>query len=115
MKSLALKYGDDPVLILGGRDSIKNVALDYGFKKPVLASEIVNSDPSIWPFTDISHQISTLVDLKEEAFKAIIMMHDSRDWGRDIQLSIDLLRSDGGKIGTLAKKDQLKQRYNLPP
>lgn len=31
----------------------------------------------------------------------MIVFHDSRDWGRDIQLSIDLLRAKNGVFDTV--------------
>ncbi|KAJ3038583.1 hypothetical protein HDV00_000514 [Rhizophlyctis rosea] len=49
MKSLANKYGDSVVLVLG-QDQCRDVALTYGFRKPVTADEVMTWNPSMWPF-----------------------------------------------------------------
>ncbi len=91
------------LIILIHIDVIKEVALDYGFKKPILPNEIMNWDKSVWPFSPIYPLSSKpLVDISEESISAIMMFHDSRDWGRDAQICTDILLSDQGKYGSLA-------------
>ncbi|KAI8911658.1 HAD-like domain-containing protein, partial [Gorgonomyces haynaldii] len=100
MRQLAQKYQSKPVLIIG-QDYCKQVALEYGFQKPVLASEILSWNHKIWPFSDPTDAYKDcLVDLDHESIASIMVFHDSRDWGRDCQIICDVLRSENGKIGT---------------
>ncbi|KAJ3413631.1 Actin- protein 3 [Chytridiales sp. JEL 0842] len=114
MASLVKKYADKPVLVLG-KDTCKDVAHEYGFKKPILAEEIMAWNPSIWPFRKVfpGTKPPTCVDLDTTPITAIMMFHDSKDWSRDIQIACDLLRSDGGLLGTLAASDQKHQSVPL--
>ncbi|KAJ3119289.1 hypothetical protein HK101_007239, partial [Irineochytrium annulatum] len=104
MRRLAKLYADKPVLVLG-KDTCKDVALSYGLNHPILAEEIYSHTPSIWPFRrpplPPPFQPSPPIDLTRDRIAAILLLHDSCDWGRDAQICVDLLRSDGGLLGTL--------------
>ena len=39
-------------------------------------------------------------DFSKIQFAAILVFHDSREWGRDTQIIIDILRSHNGVFGT---------------
>lgn len=58
MKLLAQKQQHlrDGLCLIIGPDQCKEVALKYGFKRPVLPSEIMTWNPSIWPFKKPSTQ-----------------------------------------------------------
>ena len=43
-------------------------------------------------------------DFTRVQFAAVLVFHDSREWGRDIQLMIDVLRSQDGVFGTEEKQ-----------
>ncbi|KAJ3288842.1 hypothetical protein HK104_007922, partial [Borealophlyctis nickersoniae] len=104
MKALTAKYRDSGVLILG-QDACKDVALSYGFRKPVTADEVMLWNPSMWPFRDLPLDTKPgLLNFDEEPIKAIFMFHDSRDWGRDLQLCSDILRSRDGFLGTVTER-----------
>jgi HAD superfamily hydrolase (TIGR01456 family) len=95
MKSLVPKYGEKEILIIGP-DTCKAVATKYGFSRITTPSELVEKNPDLWPFIKShgrEHQ-----DLEEIQFSAIMMMHDSPDWGRDMQIMMDALRGVDGKI-----------------
>ena len=47
------------------------------------------------------HQLQTSVDFSQVPFAAVFAFADSRDWGRDLQLLLDLVRADNGVFGTL--------------
>lgn len=94
------KLRDGLVLVIG-RDEVKQVALNYGLKRPVLPGEIQAKYPAIWPFTT-SKMPACPYNLDDEPFTAVVVMHDSRDWSLDSQICCDILRSDGGLLGTLA-------------
>ncbi|KAI8808524.1 HAD-like domain-containing protein [Cladochytrium replicatum] len=99
MHTLVEKYADRPVLLLG-RDSCKEAALKYGFRKPVLANEFVAWNPSMSPFYALPEGVSASPYLVDP-IAAILAFHDSREWGRDLQIVCDLLRSNEGVPGTL--------------
>jgi ribonucleotide monophosphatase NagD (HAD superfamily) len=42
-----------------------------------------------------------------------MMFYDSDDWGKDLQIACDLLRSKDGYLGTLCPKDQKHQTVPL--
>lgn len=42
-------------------------------------------------------------DPTEKPFSSIVVFHDSRDWGRDIQIICDILRSENGYLGSLSQ------------
>jgi ribonucleotide monophosphatase NagD (HAD superfamily) len=41
---------------------------------------------------------SQKADFSEIAFGAVLVFHDSRDWGRDIQISMDIISSHSGRV-----------------
>lgn len=103
-KGLAALY--DRVLVVGGdKDKCRQVARSYGFKDVVISADIINYDPSIWPF----HRFRKKDDLDvwankefdpQKPFDAILVFNDPRDTGADVQVVLDLLTSDDGLLGT---------------
>jgi HAD superfamily hydrolase (TIGR01456 family) len=108
MKSLVKKYKKDPILVIGN-EHIGNVARFYGFEKVVTSQHIFDWNPSVWPFKKPTEQMK---ELEHTQIAAILMMYDSTDWGHDLQVMLDVLRSDQGRLGTLAK-DSKKQSVPL--
>lgn len=53
-------------------------------------------------------------DFSKVSFEAIFMLHDSREWGRDIQYAVDLMRSDGGVFGTVLTNEEIRARKPIP-
>lgn len=88
-------------MLILGPDSCKDVAMEYGFSRAVLADEVLHHDQTIWPFRKTLSKHLKPLDLTQHRIEAIMMYHDSQDWGRDLQISLDVLRSDGGSVGTL--------------
>ncbi|KAM0748710.1 HAD-superfamily hydrolase [Meredithblackwellia eburnea MCA 4105] len=104
-RALADKYGDKPVLVIGGaHDACRKVAEVYGFQQPYIPADVIAWDNSIWPFVRLSEKeqgyVKKDVDFSKVNFAAVLVFHDTRDWGRDIQLATDLLRSKDGVFGT---------------
>jgi HAD superfamily hydrolase (TIGR01456 family) len=99
MKRLVEKYRTKPVLIVGGREC-KAVARSYGFEKAVLSADVHDWNPKIWPFRESALSLPSTLNLAKEQFAAILVMHDSRDFGLDIQICCDILRSRDGVLGT---------------
>lgn len=126
LQSLTKLYGNDPVLVIGGPSSRASngsavpVMKAYGFKNVYTPYDLQLSAPASWPFARPSAQEMQEADSKSRTdfsqvhFKAVIVFHDSRDWGRDIQIMTDILRSKDGVFGTLAEERELKSRKQIP-
>ncbi|KAL2913820.1 hypothetical protein HK105_206699 [Polyrhizophydium stewartii] len=132
MRELAARYADKLVLVVGS-DSCKDVALSYGFTRPVLPAEVFAWNPAMWPFKSsegiqarplgrrslledrmscslLTHRRPPLqpctIDFTREPISAVLVFNDSRDWGRDIQIIIDLMRSKGGFLATESDRSE---------
>ncbi|KAI9143394.1 HAD-like domain-containing protein [Paraphysoderma sedebokerense] len=104
LKSLAKKYQDDYILVVGGDGTnIQQVAYSYGFKKVVTPYQIVKWNNTIWPFVRVPEERlsieSSPPDFSKTPIRAVMVFHDSRDWGTDLQVVIDVLRSPDGCLG----------------
>ncbi|KAG5459756.1 MAG: putative mitochondrion protein [Olpidium bornovanus] len=110
MRELAPKYADDLVLVIGGAgESCREIAHALGFRRVALTEDVLEWNPSAWPFAERLPKrasSSPRFDFSKENFAAIFMFHDSRHWGQDLQISLDILRSDGGRLGTLSPSHQ---------
>ncbi|KAK4098119.1 HAD-superfamily hydrolase [Parathielavia hyrcaniae] len=104
MRALAEYY--HTVLVVGGEGyRCREVAEEYGFKDIVVPNDIVAWDPSIAPyrvFTDEERASSRPRDFSQVHIDAILVFSDSRDYATDMQIIVDLLRSEKGRLGTLA-------------
>lgn len=112
-RSHVKEYRDRPVLVIGGRDDqCRRVAESYGFTQVYTPADILNWNPAIWPFTQLTDHDKTFVksnvDFSKIQFAAVFVFHDSRDVGRDVQLSVDLLISQKGVFGTTKDPDELE-------
>jgi HAD superfamily hydrolase (TIGR01456 family) len=95
------KYGNRDVLVIGN-DRIGHVAEHYGFKKVITSNHVFELNGSVWPFKEPTTKEPNQ-NLHNVNIAAILMLYDSTDWGHDLQIMCDVLRSDNGKLGTLAK------------
>ncbi|KAF8893928.1 HAD-like domain-containing protein [Infundibulicybe gibba] len=102
-EEFARKYADRPVLVLGGKlDKVRQVAENYGFKKAYTTLDVMAWNPSVWPL----HQLTPAelasarrdIDFSQTPISAVFVFHDPRNWGLDVQIICDVLRS-GGIIG----------------
>ncbi|KAH8081835.1 HAD-like domain-containing protein [Filobasidium floriforme] len=104
LKLLVKPYADKHVLCLGGKgDAIRRTALSYGLKNVWIAQDVVAWKQSVWPKTDLTPEDKKIVvsnDFSQTPISAIFVMHDSRDWGRDVTLICELLSSENGVFGT---------------
>lgn len=111
-------FHDKTVLIVGGDyDYCQLVAQKYGFKKAVTPVDILCAYPDIWPFgkqyLELYKKFAkplprpiNLASLAESLkFDAIFVFNDSRDWGTDAAVILDLLLSKQGILGTLSTKN----------
>ncbi len=60
--------------------------------------------PDIWPLGANSNTNIEPHDLSEFQFSAIMQLHDSMDWGLDMQVMLDVLRSHDGKLMTVGER-----------
>lgn len=117
--------------MLGDRrdqDNCRRVAESYGFNQVYIADDLLHWNPSIWPFSKVCSNpthVKTDVDFSQVKFAAVLVLSDSRDVGRDIQLVTDLLIGDQGVFGTVrerthesdeawTKEDQLPVYFSNP-
>ncbi|KAJ1017862.1 hypothetical protein NDA16_005178 [Ustilago loliicola] len=107
MKSLVPLYADKPILMVGGPETPPNAAREvmqsYGFNNVYTTLDLHAHAPAAWPFSMVHpDQLPYLRkdDFSKIQFAAILVFHDSREWGRDTQIIIDILRSHNGVFGT---------------
>ncbi|KAF1959552.1 HAD-superfamily hydrolase [Byssothecium circinans] len=114
MRALAEYY--KTVLVVGGEDyKCREVAEQYGFQDIVVPNDIVAWDPTIAPyrvFTAEERATSRPRDFSKTHIEAIMVFSDSRDYATDMQIIMDLLRSEDGRLGTVAK-DPVAQRIPI--
>lgn len=114
MRALAEYY--NTVLVVGGEGyRCRDVAEQYGFKDIVVPNDIVAWDTSIAPyrvFTEEERASSRPRDFTKVNIDAIMVFSDSRDYATDMQIIMDLLRSENGRLGTIAK-DPVSQRIPI--
>lgn len=114
MRALAEYY--KTVLVVGGEGyKCREVAEQYGFQDIVVPNDIVAWDPTIAPyrvFTEEERKTSRPRDFTKTNIEAIMVFSDSRDYATDIQIIMDLLQSENGRLGTRAK-DPVSQRIPI--
>lgn len=114
MRALAEYY--KTVLVVGGEGyRCREVAENYGFKDIVVPNDIVAWDQSIAPyrvFTEEQRASSRPRDFSKMNIEAIMVFSDSRDYATDMQIIMDLLRSENGRLHTVAK-DPVSQRIPI--
>lgn len=114
MRALAEYY--KTVLVVGGEGyKCREVAEEYGFENIVVPNDIIAWDPTIAPyrvFTDEDRATSRPRDFSKMNIDAIMVFSDSRDYATDMQIIMDLLRSENGRFGTVAK-DPESQRIPI--
>ncbi|KAI7888702.1 HAD-like domain-containing protein [Mucor mucedo] len=105
MQKLASKYRDKRVLIVGGKGrQCYDVAKKYGFGEAVTPHDIMHWNSSSWPLAKPSSDLSVLTSAAREfstlPIHAVMVFHDTYDWGRDLQIMLDALCSKDGILGS---------------
>lgn len=108
LQSLTKRFANLPVLMIGGPDrppgASRKVMEGYGFTNVFTSHDIHAWQQSSWPFSKPSKGQEDQIrkeDFSKIHFAAVLVFHDSRDWGRDLQYICDVLRSPDGRIGVL--------------
>ncbi|KAF2723020.1 HAD-superfamily subfamily IIA hydrolase [Polychaeton citri CBS 116435] len=108
MRALAQYY--KTVLIVGGEGyQCRKIAERYGFKGVIVSNDIIAWDSTVAPFrtlTDFEPATTHSRDFSTTKFDAIMVFSDSRDYATDMQIIMDILRSENGHLGTIATKPQ---------
>lgn len=116
--ALVEEYKDKTVLVLGGAgDNIRNVATAYGFQDVVTSSDLLADDEHTHPFPEMTHEHHAKHGRKaqeghDRQVSAIMCWSSPRDWCLDLQLILDLLLSEQGKLGTRSKMNGQKALAN---
>lgn len=99
LRRLAPHYnGMGGAIITVGPPTCVHAAREYGYKNVLSAERLSLVRPEATPFAKMDHLDPVTEEelvLATMPVSAIFVMADSRDWGRDIQLMIDILASDG--------------------
>ncbi|TAQ89760.1 hypothetical protein B7494_g1937 [Chlorociboria aeruginascens] len=116
-KNLVPELKDTTILALGGvGNKIRELAKAYGFNNVVTASDIYATYPETYPFGEMTaeHHVKHAQPLPTGPLEiaAIVVFSSPRDWGLDLQLTIDLLLSEKGRLGTVSPLNNNPQLYN---
>ncbi|KAL2109665.1 hypothetical protein VUR80DRAFT_2159 [Thermomyces stellatus] len=102
MQALAEYY--ETVLVIGGEGyQARYAAENYGFRNVVVPKDILAWNPSISPwrhFTEEDRKEARPRDFDRINFDAVLVFADSRDYATDMQITMDLLTSKDGRLGT---------------
>ncbi|ORX63066.1 HAD-superfamily hydrolase [Hesseltinella vesiculosa] len=113
MQALAKKYKERRVLVVGGKgDACTRLAQGYGFEKVVTPNDVHLWNTSLWPYSQPTGEPRVNVDFSKEPVEAVMVFHDSYDWGRDLQTTLDAVCSQDG-IMTTTKSDFSTQTMPL--
>ncbi|KAJ9117383.1 hypothetical protein QFC24_006479 [Naganishia onofrii] len=89
-----------------GSSFVSRTCLKYGLKNAWIAQDVIAWRENIWPKTDLTERDYEYIipnDFSKTNIAAIVVAHDSHDWGRDITLICELLGSQDGVFGTRKK------------
>ncbi|KAF8251277.1 hypothetical protein K440DRAFT_659041 [Wilcoxina mikolae CBS 423.85] len=105
MREMAATY--NTVLVVGGEgEKCRNVAEGYGFNDVVTPRDIMKWEASVTPFRNLTsdeYTNSRKRDFSQDNIDAIFVYADSRHWGDDSQIIMDLLMSKNGRMGTMSE------------
>lgn len=113
-KSVIGGYRGQWVLVLGGsKHQIKELAATYGLDRDriLTTSDVQQHHPGINPFPELTHaHHSTYGEIRDsftdkDRIAAVFVFSSPRDWCLDVQVSLDLLLSEGGVLGTRSAKN----------
>ncbi|KAN0115156.1 HAD-superfamily hydrolase [Hyaloscypha variabilis] len=110
-KDLVPSLKDKNILVLGGvGNRLREVAKSYGFNHVLTSSDICKADPKAYLFTEytLEHHLEHGSDNirwgpnGEIQVSAIMTWSSPRDWGLDLQIIMDLLLSEKGRLNTVS-------------
>ncbi|KAF9576112.1 Haloacid dehalogenase-like hydrolase domain-containing 5 [Mortierella alpina] len=107
MRSLVSQYRNSNVMVVGGAgNACKDVAEYYGFNQVFTPRELHQADPSVCPISMCTEEPSPLgksvLEKLEKPVEAVMVFHDSEDWGR-------------GALGTIKNSEELHSTKQSVP
>ncbi|KAJ2752617.1 hypothetical protein IWQ56_006714, partial [Coemansia nantahalensis] len=100
MQALAAQYARKHVLVVGGIGRrCADIARSYGFGNVSTPDDVVAAHPTAWPFMAPPERPAHSRDYARDPFHAVMVFHDSFDFGRDLQIVTDVLRSRDATAG----------------
>lgn len=106
MKELTSKFKKKRVVIVGSRQ-VGKVAKEYGLENSITIDEYTRQHPSLYPMGKLPPYPKIE---NEEKVAAVLVFHDPYNFGQDLQVMIDLLRSNGIP-GQLSESEQDVELY----
>lgn len=104
----ALSHAAAPVLV-SGRGSCEAVARGAGLLGAVSSRRVHAALPGAWTHSGVDKFEDFEEGLPEgQAVEAVLVMHDPDDWGRDMQICLDMIFTGGrlvGQDGTVDARD----------
>lgn len=102
MRAYADTYNkrNDTCVVTVGPPECAHVAKMYGFERVIDVERLAQASAPAVPFARFAHLRELSQREKEVArmqVAAVFVMADSRDWGRDVQMLVDILASDGSR------------------
>ena len=107
-RELAPQYVNKTVVVVG-QDPCKarEILLGYGFTDVVTTGELHAAFPTLWPFVPLpgsgeacDPQSARGPISLDTRYAAAFVINDPSHWQLDLQVLVDLLVSDGGRLGT---------------
>ncbi|KAJ2908659.1 hypothetical protein GGI21_002666, partial [Coemansia aciculifera] len=96
MRALASRYAQKHVLVVGGKQSrCAHIARAYGLSNVSTPNDVVAWNPAAWPFMHppsadlLSEPGGATRNFARDPFHAVMVFHDSFDFGRDLQIATD--------------------------
>lgn len=107
------------IMVVGGEGGrCRDVAEMYGFTNVITPGDIYAAHPEIWPFSKpfkedyygafarpLPKPINPSSPETSLKIDAVFVYNDPRDWGLDLQLTLDVLLSREGIVGTYSSKN----------
>jgi HAD superfamily hydrolase (TIGR01456 family) len=94
MQELAARHAENRVLVVGAKN-VHAIAREYGFKKSISIDDYSKENPYLFPMKKHKKWDQYATAKKPEKVSAILVMNDPDHVGQDLQIVIDLLRSNG--------------------
>jgi len=106
MRELAIKYGNQRVLVVAGdtksleKGTAARVATDLGFKNFVTIEDFTARRPHLLPLTDVQTSEELMAGKSNEPIAACFVFHEPPSWHETLQVLIDVIGC-GGQVEQL--------------
>lgn len=109
MRTLVDKHRDDLVLAVGKDcDELSAVMANYGFKNVVTVGQLHAHYPTMYPDIKISGDVPVGGRFDKQNFGAVFVLIDPIYWGRELQIVMDVLCSQEGRLGDHGGKQHVR-------